>query len=164
MGITAKPQANYQFAWTGDDAIDTSTIDGKIALQTYRRERDPGVLKLKPGGELTLFHCRPLSRGARLWCESIEGRAGKAAAAFQCGVVNITGLNGIPWTPQSMPAGWRDGETILSFDCLDSLEDWLPAEAITQIGWWILERATLGVPEKKVSCAQPGSGESPLTG
>lgn len=162
MSLLATVHQPFKVVSVNDPAIDRESLEGLSALQIYRRERDLSVLEghYIAGAKPTVFHCRPLSHHARLWCEMFTGSM-RLVTVFRVCVTRIENLEGFepPWRPSTEAASWVSGkdETILDEDCMARLGS-APGlgKIVEEIGAVCLQKATLLPSQKKAFLLPPG--------
>lgn len=130
-----------------DDAIDWMKSDLR-----YAEERDPGMVTVKPGREVTWFHVRPLTVGQVTWVDGHPDGEARWIRAFQLAITQIDSLEqqGMAWSPAGSDDGgmYRDpvfGELkIVSERELEHVRRLLGLPWIYEIGKVIYQRAAEG--------------------
>lgn len=154
---TAAPQDSFVVVSLNDPAIDQDSADGFDAIVKYAMERDASVLHLRPGGELTKFHCKPLVGEARTWVLREPDAVARCVRAFKACVTSITGLE-MPdhsqWNPGA-PVRATFGD-MLSDDAVKKLSLVGLDMVIQEVGSVCYQLANLTPGQKKALSLPPG--------
>lgn len=170
MSLVAVFHKPFDVISVNDAAIERETIPGRTALGRYMRERDTELLQLLPGGQPTVFKCRPLTHKMLGWIDLLPDEL-QPIGGFRCGVTDVVGLDAMdpPWRATQVQVAWSETESILSEESVEQLSDVGLRQIVKEIGLVCIQRVQLLPSQKKAYRLPPGyvvaeKNGSPATG